>query len=124
MAVTVAICHCRRAGGVVVSVTDSVTLVPLLQPRIAAVVVAVALPEALLVVIEQPQPGPPLGALPEVQVWYQQTGRTAVLGRQRPAVDLPDDPRPTVGDVGQRQVGRVAGVAEGEHERGLGERAG
>src|SRR6476659_7748975 len=50
----------------------SVALVPLLLPGISPVVVAVALPEPLLVVVEQAQPGDPLGALPEVQVGDQQ----------------------------------------------------
>src|SRR5271166_2077947 len=46
----------------------SVALVALLEPRVAVVVVAVDLPEARLVVVQQTQPGHPLRALPEVQV--------------------------------------------------------
>src|SRR5262245_21345983 len=70
----------------------SIPLVPLLLPRVAAVVVAVALPEPALVVVEQAQPGHPLGALPEVQVGDQQPSRAAVLGGQRLAVGVPCDP--------------------------------
>src|SRR3954451_12173400 len=74
----------------------SVTLVTLLEPRVAPVVVAVALPEARLVMVEQGQPGDPLGALPEVEVRDQQSHRAAVLDRKRPPLVGPDDPGPAV----------------------------
>src|SRR6187549_2029704 len=61
----------------------SVTLVPLFLPRVAPVVVAVALPETLLVVVEQGQPRHPLRALPEVQVRHEQSHGTAVVARER-----------------------------------------
>src|SRR3954454_9737070 len=100
----------RPSGG-------SVTLVALLAPRVAAVVVAVLLPEPGAVPRAQRDPADPLGALPEVQVRHQHAHRPqrspsdpvgalqevrvphhaahgpAVLGRQRPPVELPDDPR-------------------------------
>src|SRR3954453_18270195 len=85
-------------------VVTSVPLVALLEPGVAVVVVAVALPEALLVVVEQGQPGHPLRALPEVEVWHQQPDRTAVLSRQRPAVVGPHHPGLAVSDVRERQV--------------------
>src|SRR5215471_11320778 len=44
---------------------SSVALVPLFLPRIAVVVVAVSLPEAWLVVVENLQARDPLRALPE-----------------------------------------------------------
>ena len=47
-----------------------VTLVALFFPRVAAIVVAVAFPEALLVVIHEGDMGDPLRALPEVEVRY------------------------------------------------------
>ena len=65
---------------------------------------------------EQAQPGDPLRALPEVQVGHDHARRAAVVDGQRAAVDLPRDPRLAAGDVGQRQVRRVAGVAE-RHRR-------
>src|SRR5690348_11050905 len=70
----------------------SVTLVPLLAPGVAAVVVAVLLPEAGLVAGQQGELGDPLRALPEVQVRYEQPHRAAVLDRQRAAVVLPHHP--------------------------------
>src|SRR3954469_7153247 len=74
-------------------VASSVTLVALLAPRVAAVVVAVLLPEPGLVTGHERQPVDPLGALPEEQVRPQQPDRPAVLGRQRLAVDVPHHPR-------------------------------
>src|SRR5215213_8232825 len=53
----------------------SVTLVPLLPPRVAAVVVAVLLPEPGLVPGHEGEPADPLGALPEIQVRHQQPDR-------------------------------------------------
>src|SRR5262249_40780766 len=121
--VTVAASHCMvmvsEAGD-----AASVTLIALLEPRVATVVVAVALPEPLLVVVEQAQTADPLGALPEVQVRHQEPGRAAVLTSQRASVDIPHDSGLTVGDVGERQVRGVAGVAEGEHVGGRRRRLG
>jgi len=48
----------------------------------------------------------------------EQPGRAAVLDGQRPAVEVPRHPGPPAGHVGQRQVGGVAGVAEGEDVAG------
>jgi hypothetical protein len=45
----------------------SITVVPLFEPGIAVVVIPAGLPKAGLVVIEQPLPGNPFGALPEIQ---------------------------------------------------------
>src|SRR5262245_596960 len=96
----------------------SVTLVALLTPGVSAVVVAELLPESRLVALEQQQPPHPLRALPEVQVRYQQPRGSAVLGGQRPAVVAPHDPRLGAGDVLERQVRRVAPVAERQREAG------
>ena len=94
------------------------------QPGVAPVVVAVALPEALFVVVHQGDPGDPLRALPEVQVRHQQPHRAAVIGRQRPSLVGPDHPGLAAGDVGQRQVGGVPGGRGGHDERRLRRRAG
>src|SRR4051812_22874584 len=59
------------AGSGSASGPSSITLVPLLLPRVAAVVVAVLLPEARLVPLHHGDPADPLGALPEVQVRHQ-----------------------------------------------------
>src|SRR5687768_7675283 len=71
--------------------SGSVTLVPLLAPRVTAVVVAVLLPEAGLVAGEQRQLADPLRALPEVEVRDEQAHGAAVLDGQRPPVELPHD---------------------------------
>src|SRR5689334_20394129 len=102
--------------------SPSVTLVALLAPRVAAVVVAVLLPEPGAVPLAQRDPADPLGALPEVQVRHEHPHRTAVLDRQRRAVELPDDPGLAAGDVGQRQVGRVARLGRGHDEVRVGGR--
>ena len=60
----------------------------------------------------QPQPAHPLGALPEVQVRHEQPRRPAVLGLERLAVVAERDPGLAAGHVLERQVGRVAAVAE------------
>src|ERR687886_335688 len=64
------------------------TLVPpvsLLVPRVTAVVVAQRLPEPLFLFAKEPQAAHPFGALPEVQVWYEQPRGAAVLwGAARP----------------------------------------
>ena len=78
MPTTVAVCHALEPGAV--PDIGSVALVTLLEPRIAAVVVAVALPEAGFVVVEELEPGDPLRALPEVEVRHDEPGGPAVLG--------------------------------------------
>src|SRR5664279_5327771 len=103
--------HGRAAESITVPAADrapgpvpeggSVTLVPLLEPRVTAVVVAVALPETRFVVIEQGEPGDPFRALPEVQVRHQQPHRAAMIDRQRVALVGPDHPRSPSGDIGQ-----------------------
>ncbi len=119
MSTTAAICH--RLGGGVAPAIASVTLVALLQPRIAAIVIAVPFPEPGFVVVEKLKARHPLGALPEVEVRDEQPCRTSVVGWERLPVDLPRDPGLSTGHVGQRKVGGVAGVRAGEHV-GLGVR--
>src|SRR3954447_19409015 len=55
---------CRAA----IPPTISVTLVPLFGPGVASIVIAISLPETLLVVIHQGDLGDPLRAFPEVQM--------------------------------------------------------
>src|ERR1700712_1247115 len=85
------------SGAADIPVGASITLVPLFGPGIAAIVVAVAFPEALLVVIHQGDLGNPLGALPEVQVRHDHPDRPAVLPGQRLALVGPDHPRLATG---------------------------
>ena len=82
-------------------------------------VVAVLLPEAGLVLVAQLEPAHPLGALPEVEVRHEQPRRAAVLGLERLAVVGEGDPRLAAGQVLERQVRRVAAVAEREHVLGV-----
>jgi hypothetical protein len=95
-----------------VSATRSTTRAKcqLSRPGIA-VVVAVGLPEAGLVIERQREAAHPLRALPEVQMRDQEPRRAAVLGVQRLAIVLVDDPGLALGDVLERKVGRVAAVA-------------
>src|ERR1700760_503049 len=83
----------RSFAGVV-----SVPVEPLLEPGVAALVIAVHLPEPGLVVIEQRDLRDPFGRLPEVQVRDDHPHRTPVLAGQRPALVLPDDPGLAAGD--------------------------
>src|SRR3954454_1853423 len=99
---TVAVRHPPRgASGTPAPSTSAalVTLVPLLPPRVAQVVVAVLLPEARVVARHQRELADPLGALPEGEVRDDHPHGAAVLHRQRLAVDLPHHPRLPPGDV-------------------------
>src|SRR4051794_8572286 len=72
--------------------TRSVAPVTLFLPGVAVVVVAVDLPEAGLVVVEELDSTHPLGALPEVEMRNQKARRPAVLRRERLASELVSDP--------------------------------
>src|SRR5919112_60279 len=74
-----------------------IALVALLEPRVAAVVVAVLLPEPRAISLHELQPGDPFRGLPEVQVRHEEPDRAAVADRQGSAVDLPHHPRPATG---------------------------
>src|SRR5690242_4330057 len=120
---------CRQppvgACGVAGSVSGgSVTLVTLLEPWVAPVVVSVALPETLLIMIKQGQPGDPFRALPEVQMRNEQADGTTVVDRQRLALVRPHDPRLASRQVRQRQVRRIAGGRRREDEGCRGQRPG
>src|SRR3954453_6050147 len=99
---------------------SSVTLVPLLAPGVTQVVVAVLLPEPRLVARHERQLADPLRALPEVEVRHQQSDRSAVLDRQRLAVELPHHPRLASGDVLEWQGGGVPGLRRRHDEVRLG----
>src|SRR5215207_8558358 len=95
---------------------SSVAPVPLLLPGVAVVVVAEALPEARLVLVQEPDATDPLGALPQIQMRHQQPRRAAMLGLQLRTVIGERDPRLAIEQVLQRQVGAVAAVGLGERE--------
>src|SRR5882724_7395039 len=85
-----------------------VAVVALLTPRVAVVVIPERFPESGLIAIHQAQLPHPLGALPEVEVRNEEARRATVLGRERRAVVFHRYPCLATGDVGERQVGRVA----------------
>src|SRR3954469_6520026 len=82
----------------------SSSTIPLLFPRVGMVVVAAGLPEAGLVVLDEPHAGEPLRALPEVEVRNQAADRSAVIERERLAVDPVGDHRVVGGRFLQRDV--------------------
>src|SRR5262245_47596696 len=95
------------------TVTSLVSPVALLAPGVSVVVVAQRLPETGDVVGREPETPDPLGALPEVQVWHQQAGRTAVYRLQGLPLVGVCHPRLASRHVLERQVRRVVAVAEG-----------
>src|SRR6478735_5162426 len=102
---------CQRGRGAPGGTADSaisVAPVPLLAPRVAQVVVAVALPEPAFVVIEQGDPADPLRGLPEVEMRHQESDGSAVLDRQRSVFVGPHEPGQVSAEVVERHVRRVA----------------
>src|SRR3954470_17839009 len=98
-----------------VATRQSVALITLFKPGVSAVVVSERLPEARLIGFHEVQPAHPLRALPEIQVRDEQAGGAAVLGLEVVAVVAVDDPRASTRQVLEREVGRVAAVAERGH---------
>src|SRR3954452_22298650 len=98
-----------------VATRQSVALIALFKPGVSAIVVAERLPEARFVLVGERQPAHPFRALPEIQVRDEQAGGAAVLGRQRFAVVAVDDPGAPARHVLEREVRRVAAVAERGH---------
>ena len=80
----------------------------LFLPRIGVVVVAVALPEAELVVVEELEPADPLAALPEVALWHEQSKRIAVFELERLAAERVGQEHVVIVEDPERQVGGVA----------------
>src|SRR5439155_16957361 len=95
----------------------SVAPIPLFLPWVAEQVVAVRLPEPRLVLVPESEAAYPLRALPEVQVRNEQPRWASVFGLERLSVVAERDPGLAVGDVLEREVRRVAAVAEGEEIR-------
>src|SRR5919108_319128 len=93
-----------------------VTVVPLFAPRITVAVVAVHLPEPGLVVLHEAEAPYPFGGLPEVELRYQQAGRSAVCRGERFAVVFPDHERLAFEQVLDRHVGRIATIAKRHHK--------
>ena len=81
---------------------------PLFLPRIGVVVVAVALPEAELVVVEELEATDPLAALPEIPLRDQQPERVAVFGLERRPAERVGQQDVVVIEDRERDVGGVA----------------
>src|SRR4051795_9919357 len=80
----------------------------LFLPRVGVVVVAVALPETELIVVEELEAADPLAALPEVFLGDDQAERVAVLELERLAPEGVGEEDVVVIEDGERDVGRVA----------------
>src|SRR5215468_5891848 len=85
-----------------------VARVALLGPRIAAVVIAVDLPESGMVLWRQLDARQPLGALPEVKVRDDEAHWAAVLAGERRALPAMRQDGVLRGKVLERHVGGVA----------------
>src|SRR4029077_4530028 len=90
----------------------SVSPVPLFAPRVTVDVVAVGLPETRNLLLVEPDPANPLRALPEIKVRNEHARGATMLGRQRLAVVLVDDPGLAVHEVLEREVGGIAAIGE------------
>src|SRR5687768_11054456 len=110
MDTTVAVCQPAGLGMLV-------TVVALFLPRVPVGVVPVHLPEPWLVVLHETEPAYPFGGLPEIEVRHQEARWAAVLGRERFAVEFPDDECLSIQQILDRKVGRIAAVAERSEER-------
>src|SRR5262249_25951224 len=80
-------------------------------------VVAIALPEARLLVVHYPQTLDPLGALPEIEVGDEQARRPSVLPWQRLTLMLRHHPRLAGGQALDSHVGCVAPLRVGARVR-------
>src|SRR5262249_21781062 len=89
--------------------------VALFHPGVGVVVVAVALPEAELVMVEELEAAEPLGALPEVALRHEEAERVAVLELERLAVEGVGEKDVVVIEDRQRQVRGVALLGVGDN---------
>src|SRR5690348_4730002 len=78
--------------------------VALFLPRVTTHVIAVLLPKARHVRVEQRQAPNPLGALPEIQVRYEQTGGPTMFRRQPLAAPLQRDEVVRSIEIAEREV--------------------
>src|SRR3954462_7459057 len=92
-----------------------VARVALLFPGIAVHVISEGLPEAWLVLGNEGQATHPFRALPEVQVRNDEASWAAVSGCQRRVIELGRNQRPTVHQIGYRQICRITSVGVRHH---------
>src|SRR5439155_9543825 len=79
MALTVAICHSSAGFALIAAIA-------LFLPRVAMIVVTERLPESGAVLGHQSQAAHPFRALPEIQVWHDESRRATVVRRKGFAV--------------------------------------
>src|SRR4051795_5387172 len=89
----------------------------LFLPRVGVVVVAVALPEAELVVVEELEAADPLAALPEVALRDDEAERISVLELERLAAERVRQQDVVIIEHRQRQVRGVALLGVGDDVR-------
>src|SRR5215210_298803 len=86
----------------------------LLFPGVCVIVVAVPLPEAELVVIEELQAADPLRALPEVALGNDEPERVAMFGLERLTAEGVREHHVVVVEDAEREIRRIALLAVGD----------
>src|SRR5678815_5129182 len=84
--------------------------VPLFTPRVPVVVIAERFPEPGLLTLHEMHPPHPFRTLPEVEMRHREARGTAVLRREWHSTVFHRHPRLAAGQVGERQVGRIAAI--------------
>src|SRR5215472_3877285 len=110
----------RREGRPLCPHATSVTLIPLLPPGVAVIVVAEAFPKARLILVHQCNAPHPFGALPEVKMGDKKTCRAAVFRRKIFVVESKRDPSLLVRDVFKGQICGVVTVGMRQNILGIG----
>ena len=96
----------------------SVAPVALLAPGVAVHVVAVALPEAGGVLVEEPEAPHPLHRLPEIEVRHHQSQRPPVVGFEWLASERVGEEVLGPDEICDRNVGREALLGQHQHMAG------
>src|SRR5919108_3304286 len=103
----------QRAGGLGAHLLHGARLlvgVALLRPRVGVHVVAVLLPEARRIDVEELEGAQPFARLPEVELGQHQAHGAAVIGGQVLAVVAEGQDHVVVQQIAQRRVRRVVGI--------------
>src|SRR5262245_26411483 len=100
-------CHSRRRT---CDLSASITVISLLSPRVAVIVIAQRLPEAALVLFHEAQASHPLGALPKIEMRHEQPGRTAMRRQNRQALISGRDHAFTANEIRDGKVRCVTSV--------------
>src|SRR5258708_23331141 len=83
MSRTSASCHSSRRAGMA---AVSITVISLLFPRIAVIVIAQRLPETTFILFHEAQSPHPFGAFPKVKMRHEQPGWTTMRRQNRQAL--------------------------------------